>query len=141
MDGEMQADEDYIELKCYIKYNMYYGHNRYEIKNILMHAGWPSNLIDSALAEVQSLKGIVPMPKNAVHVGKFTKMEHHEEKKPMPARQQPPAIVPPPLPNNQAPAIAPPPLPAAEKPAESEIQLPPPPPIPGQYSKKETQQQ
>jgi len=55
-------NEDFIELKCYIKYNLYYGHPMLEIKKALIDSGWNPNLIEQALNETQQ-EHLVPKPK------------------------------------------------------------------------------
>lgn len=67
-------EEDYIELKCYIKYNLYYGQKAMEIARALLEAGWPKELIEKAFKEVQKLTSYVPMPRQSP-VGKFVKAE------------------------------------------------------------------
>lgn len=50
-------DEAYIEMRCYIKYNLYYGQSEQTIRQNLINAGWPAEKISQAFAE---LKGIAP---------------------------------------------------------------------------------
>ncbi len=73
--------EEYIEIRCYIKYNLYYGHKFNEIKRVLIDNGWPEDLINKAYKEVKELKSYVPKPKN---VGKFVKHENHKTNIPPP---------------------------------------------------------
>lgn len=69
-DANLTKMEDYIELKCYIKYNLYYGHTFDEIKNALIKNNWPEDLIDKAYEDVKKSNNIIPNPKI---VGKFVK--------------------------------------------------------------------
>lgn len=48
-------DEAYIEMRCYIKYNLYYGQGEQAIRQSLVNAGWPAKKISQAFME---LKGI-----------------------------------------------------------------------------------
>ena len=45
--------EDYIEMRCYIKYNLYYGQPRHLIIHALIESGWERAEIDKALAQVE----------------------------------------------------------------------------------------
>lgn len=54
------VDEAYIEMRCYIKYNLYYGKSEELIKQELIKAGWPLDRIKQALME---LRGIKPVKK------------------------------------------------------------------------------
>lgn len=55
-------NDGFIELKCYIKYNHYYGHSLAEIKKILMSAGWDAKVIDEAIMQSRK-ESLVPLPK------------------------------------------------------------------------------
>ncbi len=45
--------EDYIEMRCYIKYNLYYGQPRHLIIQALLENGWQKAEIDKAFAQVE----------------------------------------------------------------------------------------
>lgn len=45
--------EDYIEMRCYIKYNLYYGQPRHLIIQALLENGWERAEIDKAFAQVE----------------------------------------------------------------------------------------
>jgi len=47
-DGEILADASFIEMKCYIKYCLYFGCNTNDIKKALLGAGWTNEEIDKA---------------------------------------------------------------------------------------------
>ncbi|MBU2590354.1 MAG: hypothetical protein KKA65_04745 [Nanoarchaeota archaeon] len=59
-------NEDFIELKCYIKYNFYYGHSALEIKNALLNAGWDIKIIGQAFNEAQK-DNLIPKPTATRH--------------------------------------------------------------------------
>lgn len=48
-DNEILADASFIEMKCYIKYCLYFGCNITEIKKALLNAGWINSEIEKAL--------------------------------------------------------------------------------------------
>ncbi|MBU2638163.1 MAG: hypothetical protein KJ955_04270 [Nanoarchaeota archaeon] len=56
------VDEAYIEMRCYIKYNLYYGQSEHTIRQNLIKAGWPVEKINQAFME---LKGVKPVEKKA----------------------------------------------------------------------------
>lgn len=113
-------DADYVELKCYIKYNLYYGQKREDIRRALLNADWPSEMISGAFSEVERLHAFIPRPKKTERVGKFTKVEEVPK-------------VP------EVPKPVPPKVPAVPKPKEEPKvpELPPPPPLPAVKEKKE----
>lgn len=45
--------EDYIEMRCYVKYNLYYGQPRHLIIQALLESGWQRTEIDKAFAQVE----------------------------------------------------------------------------------------
>jgi len=85
-------NEDYIELKCYIKYNLYYGQKEESVLKALLDAGWGKDTLQKAFDEAKK-EPLFPQPhKQPEKVGKFVK---HEEKKeemlPPPPIDEPPA--------------------------------------------------
>ncbi|HII15793.1 MAG TPA: hypothetical protein HA362_05785 [Nanoarchaeota archaeon] len=50
------VDEAYIEMRCYIKYSLYYGQNEEIIKQALIKSGWPLEMINKAFLEVKGVK-------------------------------------------------------------------------------------
>lgn len=45
--------EDYIEMRCYIKYNLYYGQKWQDIMQTLLKAGWKKEEIEKAHQELK----------------------------------------------------------------------------------------
>lgn len=50
------TDEAYIEMRCYIKYNLYYGQSEQTIRQNLLKAGWPAEKINQAFMELKGIK-------------------------------------------------------------------------------------
>lgn len=51
-----KIDPDYIEMRAYVKYNLYYGQNSKSIYNVLLKSGWDKKQIDKAFSEVLNKK-------------------------------------------------------------------------------------
>lgn len=51
---EPVIDESYIEMRCYIKYNLYYGQKMEDIKKALMKSGWKDFEIDKARKDLMN---------------------------------------------------------------------------------------
>ena len=52
-EGE-PSKEDYLEMRCYIKYNLYYGQKLADIINELLKAGWKREEIEKAYREMKA---------------------------------------------------------------------------------------
>jgi len=46
-------DEAYIEMRCYIKYNLYYGQSEDDIRRALLEAGWQREVVEQAFLEAK----------------------------------------------------------------------------------------
>ncbi|MBI4154329.1 hypothetical protein HY501_03255 [Candidatus Woesearchaeota archaeon] len=53
-EGE-PSREDYIEMRCYIRYNLYYGQGYHDIQQALLRAGWKKEEIEKAHRELKSI--------------------------------------------------------------------------------------
>lgn len=67
-DGEILADASFIEMKCYIKYCLYFGCTINEIKKALLNAGWTSSEIEKALNLLKT--GTKKAPEKTLNVPK-----------------------------------------------------------------------
>lgn len=58
-EGE-PSREDCIEMRCYIKYNIYYGQKLADIINQLLKAGWKRDEIEKAYRELKASSQPLP---------------------------------------------------------------------------------
>ncbi|MEA3378433.1 MAG: hypothetical protein U9Q69_02220 [Nanoarchaeota archaeon] len=59
--------EDLIEMKCFVKYNLYYGQAKHVIRDALLDQGWDEKIVDRAFLEAEKIKIYVPSkPKNPI---------------------------------------------------------------------------
>lgn len=72
-EDEILADASFIEMKCYIKYCLYFGGNINEIKKALLGAGWTNEEIDKAFNLLKS--GVKKVPEKPLDVPKPVQTE------------------------------------------------------------------
>lgn len=77
-EEEILAEASFIEMKCYIKYCLYFGYSKIEIKKALLDVGWAGEEIEKAFSSLNTKKSIenqLTAPKPIEMPLGFTKQE------------------------------------------------------------------